>query len=244
VRQHGRSFGSARRYSLEAELARLHSHSVFYSSNVFYMKTAARLTRPERKARTRQALIEAGARLFARDGFAGARVEEIAAQAGVTTGALYAQFAGKEALFLAVYEKYAAQRVREVGEAGLQAPNAALTMRAAADQWMARFDTEPWALRLHMEFAEYVQRDPQLREDFALRVGAVRGAVARLIEQQSAASGRDLPLSVDSLAAVLRALGIGLAVERLVDPEAIPAELFGDFVEALFQVLFAEDGDR
>ena len=207
------------------------------------MSTTTRLTRPERKARTREALLDAAARLFARDGFAGARVEEIAEEAGVTTGALYAQFAGKEALFLAVYEKYASQRVREVGEAGRAAPSPALTMRAGADQWMARFDAQPWGLRLHMEFAEYAQRDPELREDFAVRAGAVRNAIARVIEEQAAAAGGELPMPVDSLAAVLRGLGLGLAMERRVDPDAVPPELFGDFVEVLFRLVFSE-GER
>ena len=200
-----------------------------------------RLTRAQSKARTREVLLEAAARVFARDGFAGARVEEIAADAGVTTGALYSQFAGKEALFLAVYEEFAVRRVREVERAGADAQTAVLSLRAGADQWMARFDAEPWGLQLHMEFAGHALRDPRLRQDFALRVGAVRGAVARVIERECAASGRELPLGVDSLAAVVRALGIGLAAERLVDPEAIPASLFGDFVEVLFDLLLAEE---
>ena len=202
------------------------------------MTEATRLTRAERKAQTRAALLDAAARLFARDGFAGARVEEIAAEAGVTTGALYAQFENKEAVFLAVYDRYAAQRVREVAGAGEAATTVPLTLRAAADQWMERFDAAPWGLKLHMEFAEYARRDPKLRDDFAVRVGAVRRAVARNLEEQSAATGREMPLGPERLAAVLRALGLGLAMERLVDPDAVPAELFGDFVEALFELVF------
>lgn len=216
-------------------------HRGLYASRFRYVPDPPpRLTRPERKARTREALLDAAARTFARDGFAGARVEEIAVEAGVTTGALYAHFAGKEALFLAVFEEYAAQRAREVERAGTDATTEAFDPRAAADQWMVRSDAEPWRLRLHMEFTEYVRRDERLREEFALRVGAVRATVAWLIEREAALRGRELPLGADGLAAVVRALGIGLAAERLVDPEAIPPELFGDFVELLFALLFEE----
>lgn len=217
-------------------------HRNLYARSVLYVASSPPLTRPERKARTREALLGAAARAFARDGFAGARVEEIAAQAGVTTGALYAHFAGKEALFLAVYEEHAAQRAREVEQAGVDVTSEALNPRAAADQWMARFDADPWLLRLHLEFAEHARRDPRLREDFALRVGAMRTTIARLIEREATARGRDLPLGADRLATVVRALGIGLAVERLVDPEAIPPGLYGDFVELLFGLLFEESG--
>ncbi len=67
-----------------------------------------------------------------------------------------------------------------------------------------------------------------LREDFALRVSAVRGAVGRLIERdrKAGAGVREPSVDIGSPAAVIRALGIGLAAERLVDPEAIPAALF------------------
>ncbi|HTZ25378.1 MAG TPA: TetR family transcriptional regulator, partial [Streptosporangiaceae bacterium] len=43
-----------------------------------------RLTRAEAKARTRELLLDAAARTFARKGFAGASVEEIAEDAGFT----------------------------------------------------------------------------------------------------------------------------------------------------------------
>ena len=49
----------------------------------------SRQTRQERRAETRERLLEAEARVFARDGYAGASVEEIAGEAGFSTGALY-----------------------------------------------------------------------------------------------------------------------------------------------------------
>jgi len=156
---------------------------------------------------------------------------------------LYSHFAGKEALFLAVYEEFAAQRVGEVEHGGDDAPTPPLTLRAGADRWMARADAEPWALLLHMEFAAHALHDAKLRADFAQRIGAVRAAVARLIEREGTPSGRELPMDARSLAAVIRALGIGLAAERLVDPEAIPPTLFGDFVELLFDLIFADERD-
>lgn len=196
-----------------------------------------RLTNAERKERTRSALLAAASREFAERGFAGARVEAIAERAGLTTGALYAHFRDKTALFLAVYERYAAGRARDVAAAGDPGRDGRRSLRAAADQWMERFDAEPWGLRLHFEFTEHARRDPELRRDFALRVGAVRDAAAEVIRSAAEEAGAELPMSAESLAAVTRALGIGLAAERSVDPEAVPPELFGDFVELLFSLL-------
>jgi AcrR family transcriptional regulator len=63
-----------------------------------------RRTQEERRAATRAALIAAGRRLFGERGFAGVAIEEIAAEAGVTRGALYHHFEDKRALFREVFE--------------------------------------------------------------------------------------------------------------------------------------------
>src|ERR1700733_11700389 len=56
-------------------------------------------------ASTRASLLVAGRKLFGASGYADTSIEDIAAAAGVTKGALYHHFAGKDALFRAVYEQ-------------------------------------------------------------------------------------------------------------------------------------------
>lgn len=51
------------------------------------------------KDATRQRLIDAGARVFAADGVQGARIADIAREAGVAIGTLYTHFPDKDALF-------------------------------------------------------------------------------------------------------------------------------------------------
>lgn len=63
-----------------------------------------RRTQADRSAATREALVAAGRRLFATQGFADVATDAIAAEAGVTRGALYHQFADKVALFDAVVD--------------------------------------------------------------------------------------------------------------------------------------------
>ena len=53
---------------------------------------------------TRARLIQSAEKVFARDGFEAAKLEEIAADAGYTRGAVYANFDSKEDLFLALLE--------------------------------------------------------------------------------------------------------------------------------------------
>lgn len=66
-------------------------------------------TQAERTAATRAALVGAGRRLFGTRGYAAVSTPEIAAKAGVSRGALYHQFADKQALFAAVAEEVEAE---------------------------------------------------------------------------------------------------------------------------------------
>jgi hypothetical protein len=72
---------------------------------------------------------------------------------------------------------------------------------------------------------------PRLRQRFATQLGSNRELLARLLERRIDELRAKPALGATELATVVRALGIGLAIERVVNPDAIPAELFADAVE-------------
>lgn len=199
-----------------------------------------RETRAEKQARTRSELLATAAAVFAQRGYEGATVEEIAERAGYSHGAVYSNFAGKAGLFLAVFEEYMAGRARELAEtqAGL-AEDAPLEQRARAlaDQWMERFAEDRDSFLLHLEFLASSRREPELAERFGTRSAALREAIASYIARYQEEEGVEAPLPPADLALVLRALGIGLAIEALVSPEAVRDDLYGDFVELLVKMM-------
>ena len=208
------------------------------------MPAARRLTRAEQQAQTRTRLIGAAARVFAQHGFQAASVEEIAEEAGYSHGAVYSNFDGKGELFLAVFEEYMAERVRELAETqAALADDAPLEARARAlaDQWMDRLARDRESLALHIEFIAHADRDAELARRFGSRSAAMRQAVSRYIVQYQQEAGAELAMPADDLALVLRALGIGLAIEWLVSPDAVRRDLYGDFVELLVTTM--RDGD-
>src|SRR6266516_6166529 len=75
-----------------------------------------RLSRAQSRQRTREALVSAAIGVFARSGYAGASVDAIAAQAGYTVGAVYANFGTKEELFLAAFERHCADELTALRE--------------------------------------------------------------------------------------------------------------------------------
>jgi AcrR family transcriptional regulator len=199
-----------------------------------------RETRAEKQARTRMELLAAAARVFARLGYEGASVEEIAEEAGYSHGAVYSNFSGKADLFLSVFEDYMAERARELAATQLDLEEGApleARARALADQWMERLAKDRESFVLHMEFIAHAGRDPELAGRFGARSAALREAISRYISSFQEEAAGDLPLPPDDLALVLRALGIGLAVEALVSPDSVRKSLYGDFVALLVTLL-------
>lgn len=202
-----------------------------------------RETRAEKQARTRAALLATAASVFAERGYQGASVEEIAERAGYSHGAVYSNFAGKEDLFLAVFEEYMAERARELAATQEDLDESApleARARALADQWMERFAADRESFLLHLEFLGQAGREPGMAERFGTRSAAMREAVAAYISHFQEEEEAKAPLSPADLALVMRALGIGLAIEALVSPEAVRDDLYGDFVELLVTMLRAQ----
>ena len=71
------------------------------------------LTRSEQQQRTRTALIDAADAIFARDGYNAATLDDIAAAAGYTKGAIYSNFANKAGLYLAVLDRTLDQAITD-----------------------------------------------------------------------------------------------------------------------------------
>jgi AcrR family transcriptional regulator len=198
--------------------------------------TERRSRRDERKEETRTDLIAAAAVVFARHGFHGASLDEIAREAGYTTGAIYWHFSGKDDLFLAVFEDYTTTRVAEWATIQQSVDDGLLGPRAWADQWMRRLQQNPEVLVLILEFAVHAWRNPPLREAFATRMAAGREAIARILEDEAGRASFDLPMPAEQLATVVRELGTGLGLAKLIDPEGIPDSLFGDFTELMVRL--------
>lgn len=80
--------------------------------DLFCKKTAASAVKRERRKEARPGeLLNAALDLFVEKGFAGTRVEEVAARAGVSKGTLFLYFQSKEELFKAVVRENISGRI-------------------------------------------------------------------------------------------------------------------------------------
>jgi AcrR family transcriptional regulator len=186
-----------------------------------------RMTREQSRANTRERLLAAARSVFARRGFHGSSVEEIASEAGFTTGALYSNFEGKEDLFLVLMEREINEHTREIKEAVGTFASVAERAAGGARQWMTMIEREPELLLLFMEFWAYGVRDADVRPKVAARFAQTRDALTRMIAQGASELGLELVLPADQLAIAIDALGDGIARQKLADPDAVPDELMG-----------------
>jgi AcrR family transcriptional regulator len=197
-------------------------------------------TRKQRQERTRVELIKAAGRVFARRGYHGASVEEIAAEAGYTTGAVYSNFKGKEELFIALNEHELEKRLADY-RAVVDAIDSPQGVEQAASERFGDFihDDPDWPL-LFFEFWAYGARNQALRGEFVKQRTAEVKIIAEAIESQTAAAGVTLPLPTEQVAIGIGALINGLAFERVLDPDSVPDDLFGLIVSRLIVGLLTD----
>jgi AcrR family transcriptional regulator len=189
------------------------------------------LSRAESKDLTRRKLLDAARRVFLRQGFHATTVDMVAREAGFTKGAVYATFASKADLFLALYaertEERAAQAAAIAATAGADADREAL--KAWAD--VLRHE-RAWLLVL-LEFWIFAARDAALRRRFAAINTRLRTSLAEATERSARAAGRVLPADPELLVLCQVALGNGIALESFRDPTLAASDVFERAARAL-----------
>ncbi|GAA3436357.1 TetR/AcrR family transcriptional regulator [Kutzneria kofuensis] len=197
-----------------------------------------RLTRAEAKARTRERLLDAAARVFAQKGLAGASVDEIAEAAGYSIGAVYSNFGSKEQLFVELLKEKANDRVIRAAEIMADAePDEA--RRAFSQLVIEVADKDADFAPLQAEFWLYAVRNPELMETYAERMREPRDLLTELV-------GRSVPDPdrAGELSAIVIALFQGLVRMRRVDPDSVPDELFGRALRWLFTGAEADEEQK
>jgi AcrR family transcriptional regulator len=197
----------------------------------------APMTRDESKQLTRRRLMDAAARVFAKRGYRGASVEEIASEAGYTIGALYSNFSGKEEVLLAFLEQQVARIAERIVAAARAEQEPEAKLRAAAQEWMAFLDEEPELCVLMFEFWTIWVRDEVLRARHAERYAAVRRYMGGLFAERADEMGVSLSLPAEQIGAVVVGLAYGLALQHLADPQALHEDLYPSVLALLIGAL-------
>jgi len=165
--------------------------------------------------------MEVATRLFAEHGYEGTSIEAVLSAAGVSRGALYHHFAGKEALFEAVVSAVSEQVTVELTEVTRDCADPVDAIRAASLAWIS-LAADPVIQRVVLVDAPSVLGWDRWR---AMDDGRTLGAV-RMLLQGVSDSGRLPPELVSPFSHMLLAAldEIVLVVARAPDSTAAVAE--------------------
>ncbi|MFQ5515521.1 MAG: TetR/AcrR family transcriptional regulator [Myxococcota bacterium] len=168
---------------------------------------------------SRERILEAGAEVFARKGFAGAGVDELAARSGIAKTALYHHFGSKEGLLAAVVERAAATWIEGISTAAGQAgADPGVRLDRALAGMRALVEEQPWVFKLLQILAlEVADEKPEIR---ATLRSILRQARDVIVSGLNDALGVELP-GADRIALVVLALLEGITLGRQVDPESL-----------------------
>jgi AcrR family transcriptional regulator len=176
-------------------------------------------TQAERTAETRTRLIEAAEKIFARDGFQAAKLEEIASEAGYTRGALYANFEGKEELFIALIghetERRMAAAQRVVSNLTSQSSSQTARYQALKAGYLRSMTNQTWNV-LFIEFKLFVLRHPDLKAQVTEMQTKAFATVAKTLEQIFACSDSKPPVSPLAAGMALGALANTLGIDLMI----------------------------
>ncbi|MEO1076053.1 MAG: helix-turn-helix domain-containing protein [Bacteroidota bacterium] len=173
-----------------------------------------RRTHAERRAETRARLLVAAREAFVRDGYAATSMDALCAAAGLTRGALYHNFGGKEGLFEAVVREIDA----EIAERLMALP-------AESDAWRA--------FRAGCQAYLREALDPEVRQVVLRDAPAVLGQHLRDLD----AEGSIAPLT-EALRALMEAGRI-----RTADAETLARLLNGAMLDAALWIAAEPDTD-
>jgi AcrR family transcriptional regulator len=187
--------------------------------------------RQRRSHVTREELIHSARYIFARDGFEHARLEDIAARAGKTRGAFYANFRDKEDVFCAIFEEDIDRDMVKIAPLLLSLPSTERRIDVLAD-FLSQLSKDRQRTLLNLEFKLYAIRHPRRRKRLADLHAAMRlrCIVPELVESDPEAG---LPCTDERISGSLALGGVldGLALNHLFDPDALDSEELAHYLK-------------
>lgn len=185
---------------------------------------------------TRRRLLAAAEKIFARDGFEAARLEDIAALAGYTRGAFYANFRSKEDIFFVLLEDWVGRRFKEVNALLAKHDSPVKRLHALREHYAQIAKDRRLAL-LSLEFKLFAIRHPEAHARLRARQRRFRASGGDLVGRLAKTMGRTLPISSTAAATGLGALSNALLLEHLVHNATITDQdiryLLGVFFDAV-----------
>jgi AcrR family transcriptional regulator len=203
-------------------------------------KPASSSRQHARTQATRRKLLRSAELIFARHGFEAARIEDIAAAAGYSRGAFYANFESKEDLFMALLEDFVGRRIADVQSLLAQTKTPAEQADLLREYYANKVIQKIWAL-IFLEYKLFAVRHPKVRTRLQRRLQRLRAPGIEILRKISTALGHRPPVASPTAAAAMGALSHALILEQLVDPTVLSPRDIHTLLSAFFDLITGEN---
>jgi AcrR family transcriptional regulator len=184
---------------------------------------------------TRERLLAAAIEVFVEQGYEGARLQDIARTAGLTTGAVYANFRGKEELmFAAIGARVGVEVDALLAEAIGRDPRAILEM--LGDQLVQPRRQPP----LLIDAIAAARRDDDLAAALRERLATREQVLVDVVERGKSDGSIDPALDSDAFARFGLTLAMGALVMRTLQIDAPPEGAWHELISRLLDALSEE----
>ena len=192
-----------------------------------------RISRKESQIQTRERLLDAALEVFSRRGYSAASVDEIAAEAGYSKGAVYSNFSGKEDLFLALFDQRFTVDAQEYPGI-INFMDGDLQFEKGSGFKEQVMNNRTWNI-LMIEFFLYAIREGTDQDQLAVRLERFRKVMGENLSALYAKLGKKPMVPVDELPWSIFALGAGMMLQFYLDPDALPDGLYENALQHLLK---------
>jgi AcrR family transcriptional regulator len=187
--------------------------------------------------RTRAELLRAAEMIFARDGFEASRIEDIAAEAGRSRGAFYANFASKTEVFLALRSLATRRRARELRERIEHVKDEAERYDAIIHYVVEQIcDTQTQLLQI--EFKLFALRHPEMLEELAEKHLEASTSINQQELSDLFPEKNEKPAEMRCNTLAMEALLEGFALNALFSPKVLDSSIIQHMVPQLLAQIF------
>jgi AcrR family transcriptional regulator len=191
-----------------------------------------------RTQETQARLLAAAEEVFVRDGYEAAQLDEIAARADRSKGAVYTHFKSKEDLFLALFEHRTTSYIDRLVSSLRKCTGRKQSLEAFREFYVSLVHDRTWPL-LTLEFKLFALRHPEskerLRKVFEMSKGT---SDLQMHEQLFGHLTRDKKADIDLSLAALGPIVMGLILESHFEPEILSEKAVRRILGRIFDSLF------
>ncbi len=172
--------------------------------------------RPDHKQEQRKRILDAAMVCFGRDGFHGASMQKICAEAGMSPGALYRYFPSKESIIAAIVEGERSERLA-MFDMITQAPSVLGALAACLGELLSGRNMA--TARLGPEIMAEAIRNEDLRNTMATCEAETSVLLAEALTTAVKQGEIDPALDLETICIVIQLIGDGVILHHQLHPE-------------------------